>query len=77
MSECSFYMDSARSNLKNILQLHLFDRIWKSGNDAAKIWDCIAQSKLKERVAEFIKALHLIKYEAQKKAIEEISSMEQ
>jgi len=26
MSERSFYMDSATSNLKNILQLHLFDR---------------------------------------------------
>lgn len=26
MSEHSFYMDSATSNLKNILQLHLFDR---------------------------------------------------
>jgi hypothetical protein len=67
MSEHSFYMDSATSNLKNILQLHLFDGIWKSGNDAVKIRDDIDQSKLKEGVAEFIKALHFNKYEAQKK----------
>jgi len=45
----------------------LFDRIWKSGNDAVKIWDCIDQRKLKEGVTEFIKALHFNKYEAQKK----------
>jgi hypothetical protein len=67
MSEHSFYMDSATSNLKNILQLHLFDRIWKSGNDAVKIWDCIDQSNLKEGITEFIKALHLNKYKVQKK----------
>jgi hypothetical protein len=64
-------------NLKNILQWNFFDPIWKSGNDAVKIWDYIDQSILKEGIAEFLKALHLNKYEVQKKAIEEISTMGQ
>ena len=51
-------------NLKNILQWNFFDPIWKSGNDAVKIWDYIDQSILKEGIAEFLKALHLNKYEA-------------
>jgi hypothetical protein len=63
--------------LKNILQVHLFNRIWKSGNEAAKIWDNIDQSKLKEGITEFIQALHFNKYESQKKMIEEISTTEQ
>jgi hypothetical protein len=35
--ECNSYKESTTSNLKNILQVHLFDRIWKSGNKATKI----------------------------------------
>jgi len=57
--------------------VHLFNRIWKSGNEAAKIWDNIDQSKLKEGITEFIQALHFNKYESQKKMIEEISTTEQ
>jgi len=54
-----------------------FDHMWKNGSNVVKVWDNIDQSKSKDGVAEFIKALHFSKYESQKKVMMEISTVEQ
>jgi hypothetical protein len=66
------YMENINQNFKYILQNHLFDRILKSGVDANEVWDKIDQTKLKEGISEFLKALHASRYESQQKILSEM-----
>jgi hypothetical protein len=54
-------------NLKNILQVHLFDRVLKPGADCTHIWSMIDASKLQDGINGFVEAM---KKEKEKKYIE-------
>jgi hypothetical protein len=45
------------NNLKNILQVHLFDHVLKPGTDCSCLWPMIDASKLQDGINGFVLAM--------------------